>query len=800
MNEYTKFLKEIDNSQVALVGGKNASLGEMYQKLSDKGINIPNGFAVTAHGYWVYLNSNNLFEKLQSTLDKLDTKDFTNLPEIGETCRNLLLGGSIPEDLGKAIISAYKILEAEHKEPLALAVRSSATAEDLPTASFAGQQESYLNIEEKDLLACVIKCYASLFTNRAIHYRHINGFQHMKVALSICVQQMVRSDLSSSGVGFTIDPESGFKNVVYITGSWGLGENVVQGAVNPDEFYLFKPNLKNGKKPILSKKVGDKAITMIYAPKTNDKATTVNIDTAIEHRKAFVLTDVELIKLAQWFVIIEDHYGRAMDIEWAKDGHSGEMFIVQARPETVHSKKDKKTTRTEYQIRDKAEAFVKGVAVGDRITSGVARVLSSPSESAKLLKGEILVTGITNPDWDPILKRAAAIITDKGGRTSHAAIVAREAGAIAVVGTNDATQKIKDGDIITVSCAEGKTGNIYKGKIAWDEKPIDYSNLAVPRTAPMFILGDPGNAYELAQLPNKGVGLLRMEFVITNTIKVHPMALVDYDKLKDEEVKKQIAEITYGYQNKEAFFIDQLSQAIGTTAAAFHPNDVIVRMSDFKTNEYANLLGGTDFEPKEENPMIGFRGASRYYNERYTKAFKLECDAIKVVREEMGFQNVKVMIPFCRTIEEGQKVLNLMKEYGLIQGKDGLEVYVMCEIPSNIILAEEFADLFDGFSIGSNDLTQLTLGIDRDSTLVSNLFDENNEAVKRSIKSVIERVKAKGKKIGICGQGPSDSLEFARFLVEAKIDSISFNPDAYLKGLENILKAEEKKKETLELA
>lgn len=791
MADYIKFLSEIDYSQVAEVGGKNASLGEMYQKLQDKGIKIPNGFATTANAYWLFLQENNLFEPLQENLNKLDTKDFQNLHEIGQTCRQLILEKHLPFHLSSEILDAYHTLLKKYPNPIEVAIRSSATAEDLPTASFAGQQESYLNItNEKDLLYFIKKCYASLFTDRAIKYRHDNGFQHMKVALSVCVQQMVRSDLASAGVGFTLDPETGFREVVYLTGSWGLGENVVQGAVNPDEFYVYKPHLPTDFKSILSKKTGNKALTMVYASQNETHGLTQNISTSLEKQKQLVLQDDEIVKLAKWCVIIEKHYGMPMDIEWAKDGMTGEMYIVQARPETVHSQATKKVIKKEYVLKSKGKVLASGIAVGDRIACGIARVLESPAEAHKLNEGEILVTGITNPDWDPIMKKAKAIITDKGGRTSHAAIVAREAGAIAVVGTVEASKKIQDGQLLTVDCAEGNKGFVYEGKVNWEEKSTDLSALGTPHTATMFILGNPERAFELALLPNKGVGLMRLEFIITDSIQIHPMALAKFNELTDENVKAKIEELTYGYANKETFFVEKLAQAVATIAAAFSPHDVIVRMSDFKTNEYANLIGGRDFEPLEENPMIGFRGASRYYHERYREGFRLECEAMKVVRNDMGFHNVKLMIPFCRTVEEGNKVLDIMKNFGLRQGENDLQVYVMCEIPSNVILAEQFAEVFDGFSIGSNDLTQLLLGIDRDSTLVSNLFDENNEAVKNAIKDVIEKVKAIGKPIGICGQGPSDSPNFARFLVELGIDSISFNPDAYLKGLENVLEAE----------
>ena len=793
MKTYIKKFSETSLSDIAEVGGKNSSLGEMYTKLTSKGINIPDGYSITSTAYWHFIESNQLKEKLTQTLASLDTANFSNLAEIGNKCRELILKASLPKDLQESILASYKALEGNYNRTIELAVRSSATAEDLANASFAGQQESYLNIKGDDeLLDACHRCYASLFTDRAIKYRYDHGFEHMKVALSIGIQTMVRSDLASAGVGFTLDPETGFKNVIYLTGSWGLGENVVQGAVNTDEFYIFKPALKNGKRSILSKKLGTKAITMLYATNKNASSPTINIETPLEKRNEYILTDEEVEKLARWFLLIEEHYQKPMDIEWAKDGISNEMFIVQARPETVHSQKENRTLLKEYTIKEKLPVITTGVAVGKKITTGIARVLNSPSESGKLKEGEVLVTGITNPDWDPILKKAAAIITDKGGRTSHAAIVAREVGAVAIVGTGDATTKIKDGEEVTVSCIEGNTGYVYKGIAKWEEKITDLTNLEMPETSIMYILGDPEKAFELAMLPNNGVGLLRLEFIINSSIKVHPMALVKFNELTDVDAKKQIEDLTSGYLDKGKYFVDKLAQSVGTIAAAFYPKDVIVRMSDFKTNEYANLLGGKQFEPLEENPMIGFRGASRYYNERYKEGFRLECEAMKVVRNEMGLDNVKLMIPFCRTVEEGKMVIAIMNQYGLKQKENNLEIYVMAEIPSNVILAEEFAEIFDGFSIGSNDLTQLTLGLDRDSSIVQELFDENNLAVKRMIEMVINKAKVAGRKIGICGQGPSDSEVFAEFLVEIGIDSISFNPDVMLQGINNIKKAENK--------
>lgn len=791
MSQFTKKFSELSNDQVALVGGKNASLGEMFNQLSPKGIKVPDGFATTAEAYWFFLDENNIRQKLAELMKKIDLKTFSNLREIGAEARALILNAVIPEQIAKEIKLAYKNLYAQYNTEVEVAVRSSATAEDLPTASFAGQHDSYLNIKgEEVLLHTCQKCFASLFNDRAIKYRINNGFEHMHVALSVGIQRMVRSDLASAGVGFTIEPETGFENMIYLTGSWGLGENVVQGAVNPDEFYLFKPSIRNNKKSLITKKLGSKSKTMIYAQDQNSLNKSIeNIDTPNEKQLLFVLSDAEIETLADWCLKIEEHYKTPMDIEWAKDGITNELFIVQARPETIHNKTQNVSFK-EYRLTEKGNLITKGKAVGSKIVSGIAKVLESPAEAYKLKTGEILVTDITNPDWNIVLKKASVIITNKGGRTSHAAIVARELGVAAIVGTTDATEKIKDGQLITVSCAEGDEGKVFDGKLAWEEKDINLVNTKIPKTKPMFILADPDKALQLSFYPNQGVGLMRMEFVINNSIQIHPMALVKFDELKNEEAKREIETLTVNHPDKKEYFIDKLSQAIAFVAAAFHPKDVIVRMSDFKTNEYANLIGGKQFEPDEENPMLGFRGASRYYSELYREGFRLECEAIKMVRNEMGLTNVKVMIPFCRTVAEGEKVVNLMEEFGLKQGDNGLEIYVMIEIPSNVILAEKFAKVFDGFSIGSNDLTQLTLGIDRDSAIISNLFDENNEAVKWMLQSVIQTAKKCDIKIGLCGQAPSDYPEFAQFLVEQGIDSISFNPDALIKGIENINKAE----------
>ena len=789
------FFNQISIDDIAKVGGKNASLGEMYNQLIPKGIGIPNGFALTADAYRLFRKHNNMEQELNNLLLSLDTEHYANLATIGETARTLILSGTFPTEIIDALNEAYQILCSNCGiKNLDVAVRSSATAEDLPSASFAGRMESFLNISgEKQLLEATHRCYASMFTDRAIKYRHDMGFTGIDVAISVGVQQMVRSDKASSGVAFTIDPDSGFENGIVINGSWGLGENIVQGRVTPDEWTVFKPTLFDEKlDPILKSHCGRKEYTMLYvenAEGASAEKTIANIDTSIKKQKEYSLTKKEVIQLAQWCYKIEQHYGKAMDIEWAKDGLNNQLYIVQARPETVHGK-EKKQVREIFTLKEKGKILTTGIALGDAIASGKARIIINPKDGDQLQKGEILVTDITNPDWDPILKKAAAIITNKGGRTSHAAIVARELGTVAVVGCGNATKIIKNGQEITVSCAEGKEGNIYDCILKWDIKEQDYSQLPMPKTAPMFILADPERAFELSNYPNKGVGLLRLEFAISNTIKIHPLALTEPEKITDEKIKLEINEHTKGYVDGKTYFIDKLAEAVATVAAAFYPKDVIVRMSDFKSNEYANLIGGKYFEPQEENPMIGLRGASRYYSDFYRKGFALECEAMKKVRNKMGMTNVKLMIPFCRTVEEGEKVIAEMTANGLIQKENGLEIYVMIEIPSNVLLADEFAKLFDGFSIGSNDLTQLTLGLDRDSTLVSYLFSEENPAVKALIKETILAAKRNNIKVGLCGQAPSDIPAFAKFLVDEGINSISFNPDALIKGIENIVKAE----------
>lgn len=775
-------------ADILTVGGKNASLGEMYNQLTPKGVRIPNGFATTSKAYWLFLDENNIREALKNILSGLDRNKFANLNLIGESARNLILKSHFSSSFSKAIKDAYRNLSGKGNK--AVAVRSSATAEDLPDASFAGQHDTFLNISgEEAVLEAVKKCFASLYTDRAIKYREDKGFVHEDVALSVGVQFMVRSDKSCSGVGFTIEPESGFENVILLSGVWGLGENIVQGTVNPDEFYVFKPSLRNEKYPVIQKKLGDKKLTMVYASQ-KEKATTLNIETPLIKQEQYVLTDDEIITLGKWALLIEEHYKKAMDIEWAKDGITNELFITQARPETVHQTKNK-SIHIEYRLQERGKIWVQGNAVGSKIKVGTAVLINSPKEAKQLTTDSIIVTDTITPDWDPLLKQVGGIITNKGGRTSHAAIVARELGVPAIVGCGNATTEITDRETITLSCAEGKTGYVYRGKLAYDERQIDFSNIRMPKIEAKLILADPENAFQLSFYPNNGIGLLRMEFIITHMVKVHPMALARFEDVKDSATRLEIEKLTKNYPDKPAYFIDTLSQGIATIAAAFYPKEVIVRLSDFKTNEYANLIGGSDFEPHEENPMLGFRGASRYYSELYKEGFALECAAIKIVREKMGLTNLKVMVPFCRTVEEGKKVISVMDENGLKRGENGLEIYTMVEIPSNVILAEEFAKIFDGFSIGSNDLTQLTLGIDRDSEIMGQLFDENDAAAKRMVSMAIRSARKTKTKIGLCGQAPSDFPEFAKFLVEEGINSISFNPDALLQGIENINKAEE---------
>ena len=791
---------EITIDDVALVGGKTASLGEMYRHLTSKNINIPFGFAITAYAYRYLLERSQLEEKIRDALKDLDTHNMENLKQRGEKARTIIEQSPFPPELTQAIEDAYTKMEERYNTTVDVAVRSSATAEDLPDASFAGQQETFLNIRGKESLINACKrCFASLFTDRAISYRHDKGFSQFDVYLSIAVQKMIRSDKASAGVIFSIDTETGFKDAVFITGSWGLGENVVQGAVNPDEYYVFKPTLKQGKRPIVGKRLGSKSLKMIYTD--NPKEPVKNIKTTKKEQGSFILTDDEILSLAKWACIIEDHYRKPMDIEWAKDGESNELFIVQARPETVHSQQAEQTIET-YKLKETGPVILTGQAVGSRIGTGPARIIKDSAHIGEFKKGEVLVTTMTDPDWEPIMKLARAIVTDKGGRTCHAAIISRELGIPCIVGTEKATQMISTGRPITASCAQGETGAVYDGILDYDIEKLDLKDIPETRTNIMMNVGMPERAFLEAQIPNDGVGLAREEFIISSHIGIHPLALIHYNELKEkkdpaiQKTVKKIDAMTTAYPDKVQFFIDRLAQGIGRIGAGFYPNDVIVRLSDFKTNEYANLIGGSLYEPVENNPMIGWRGASRYYDEKFKDAFGLECKAIIKARGEMGLTNIKVMVPFCRTPEEGQKVIDTMRDFGLIQGENGLEFYVMCEIPSNVILADKFADIFDGFSIGSNDLTQLTLGLDRDSDLVSHIFDERNDAVKALVKQVIDVAKRRGRKIGICGQAPSDFPEFATFLVECGIDSISLIPDTVTKTRLEVAKKEEEMKKS----
>jgi pyruvate, water dikinase len=806
-NEYILWFKEIGIKDVPKVGGKNASLGEIYSHLRSKSINIPNGFAVTASAYRYFIEESDLDRKIKEILKGLDTTNMKNLAERGYRVRQAVLAAPFPTDLRNEIVKAYAELSREynryrsfkltvdkddHTNHFAggadVAVRSSATAEDLADASFAGQQESYLNVSgEYQLLESVKKCIASLFTDRAISYRVDKGFDHFKIALSVGVQKMVRSDEAASGVMFTIDTESGFPDAVIINASWGLGENIVKGKVNPDEFIIHETTLKKGFSSIIGKKLGSKDNKLVYSVGGNTATQTVAVP--LEDRRKFCLSDKEVLELARWGMIIEEHYQRPMDIEWAKDGRTKEIYVVQARPETVQSLKNKNFLE-EYILKGKGKILCEGSAVGSKIGQGPANVIKDVAKIAEFKKGEVLVTEMTDPDWEPIMKIASAIVTNSGGRTSHAAIVSRELGIPCLVGTVNATRAIKDKKMVTVSCAEGEIGKVYEGELKYEIKKTDLKNLKKTKTKIMMNVGNPEQAFELTKIPNDGVGLARMEFIITEYIKIHPMALIHFEKVRDRSERKKIEELTYGYKNKKQFFIDKLAEGIGRITAAFYPEDVIVRMSDFKTNEYATLIGGKVFEPAEENPMIGWRGASRYYDPDYAEGFQLECLAIRKAREVMGLTNLKVMIPFCRTVEEGEKVLSQMEKAGLKRGAKNLEVYVMCEIPSNVISAREFARIFDGFSIGSNDLTQLTLGVDRDSAKVAHVYDERNEAVKELIRQVIRKAHESGRKVGICGQAPSDFLDFAKFLVAEKIDSISLNPDTVIKTMMEIGKME----------
>jgi pyruvate,water dikinase len=800
---YTLKLNEVSLGDIENVGGKNASLGEMIKNLSVQGIRIPGGFIITAGAYYKFINYNNLDSVIKQLIANTDVTDLRQLKKCGSAIRTLIQNRIFPTEMQQEIIKAYDTLSAQYDElNTDVAVRSSATAEDLPDASFAGQQDTYLNISGNDALMIAIRnCFASLFTDRAISYRKSFGYDDFLIGLSVCIQKMVRSDIGASGVSFSIDTESGFKDAIIINGAYGLGEMVVQGAINPDEFTVYKPTLAQGYAAIIEKKLGSKEKKMVYGDK-NERVTI--IETTKDERENFCLTDAQILELSRWVAKIETYYTKLkgkwcpMDVEWAVDGKSGQLFIVQARPETIHSRK-KAHTITQYAIHDESrfeKLLVKGIAVGDKIATGKVHLIKNMDKDGihhlDFKPGDILVTDMTDPDWEPIMKISAAIITNKGGRTCHAAIVARELGVPAIVGCGNVTELLENGRLVTASCAEGDNGLIYDGIIPFDSKEYDLDTLPLTDTPVMMNVASPDMAFNYAHYPNKGVGLAREEFIINNYIKIHPLALIHHETLNDEKLSQQIQETIKGYANGEDFFIEKLSYGIAKIAAAFNPNKVIVRFSDFKTNEYFNMPGGKYFEPVEENPMIGWRGASRYYSESYKPAFGLECKAIKKVREEMGLKNVVVMIPFCRTIGELLKVYEVMEENGLKRGENGLEVYLMAELPSNIILANQFAKYIDGFSIGSNDLTQLILGLDRDSALVAGLYNERNDAVKMMISSLIQTAKEKGIKVGICGQGPSDYPDFAQFLVEEGIDSISVTPDSFFKTVIAIKEIEDK--------
>lgn len=790
---YILRFKETGIEHVPQVGGKNASLGEMLRELSSLGIRVPDGFSVTADAYRYYLRENNLEEPLKDVLSGLDRDNVSDMVERARRIRNLLHGGSLPEDLATEILQAYHQLSKEAGIPEAyVAVRSSATAEDLPNASFAGQQETYLMVHgEAELLDSVKRAFASLFTARAVSYREDMGFDHFDVALSVGVQHMVRSDLDSSGVMFTLDTETGFRNVVFVNSIWGLGENIVQGRVIPDAFYVHKERLKDGFKPLVWKKLGAKEFRMVY---DEDGHRIENNPTPTKDRERFSVSEEDVLTLAKWAIQIEQHYSQTratdtpMDIEWAKDGLTGELFIVQARPETVHSQ-DKSVTLNVYNLKEKGEILAEGLAVGQKVAVGHTHVIENPKDMDTFKEGEVLVTQITDPDWEPIMKKAAAIVTESGGRTSHAAIVSRELGIPAIVGAADVVSKLPKHELVTISTVEGETGRIYKGALEYEVEAFDLSKLEKTRTSMMVNMGNPELAFRTALMPVDGVGLARMEFIFASWVAVHPLALTRYKDLPIN-IKRKVDKLTQGYESKTEYFIDKLAQGIGTLTAGFYPRPVILRLSDFKSNEYAHLLGGDQFEPHEQNPMIGWRGASRYYHPEYKEGFMLELAAIKRVRETFGMTNLKVMVPFCRTPEEGKAVLEVMKEGGLERGQEGLEVYVMAELPSNIWQADEFAALFDGFSIGSNDLTQLILGIDRDGERVAPLFDERNTSVKRACTTLIQEAHKANRKVGICGQAPSDYPEFAAFLVSQGIDSISLTPDSVLRTNKRVLEAE----------
>lgn len=770
------WFKEISIEDIPLVGGKNASLGEMYSKLTSKGVSVPNGFALTSTAYWKFLRNSGLEKEIKKIIADLNVMDVVALARVGKKVRETILAAKIPHEIEQELIKCYKELSGGDNKYIAVAVRSSATAEDLPDASFAGQQETYLNVRgEKDLLKAVKDCVSSLFTDRAISYRQGHGYDHLSVALSVTVQEMVRSDIGTSGVMFSLDTESGFEGVVLVTAAYGLGEYVVKGRVIPDQFYVFKEGIKKGKDAVISRIVGTKDVKLVY----KKGGGTIQENVSKRDRDRFCVTDKEVAQLAKWAVQIAEHYNKPQDLEWAKDGETGKLFIVQARPETVKARSNHAMIE-EYKLKKKGKLLAIGIGVGQKIGTGLVRVIEDPKDMKKFKKGEILVTRITDPDWEPVMRIASAIVTEQGGKTSHAAIVSRELGVPAIVGAENVRKLLRTGQKVSVVCSEGDVGHIYDGILPFEVKKTEIKNVKQTKTKIMMNVGDPDNAFALSFLPNDGIGLAREEFIFTNFIRIHPLALIHFNKLKDKKAKRQIADITRAYKKKSDYCVDKLAEGIARIAASVYPKDVIIRFSDFKTNEYATLLGGKDFEPKEENPMIGWRGASRYYSKQYKPAFELECEAIKKVRNDWGLTNVITMVPFCRTPEEGQKVIKTMEEFGLKKGENGLQVYVMCEIPSNVILAEEFAKIFDGFSIGSNDLTQLILGVDRDSALVSHVYNERDMAVKEMISKVIKVAHKLHKKIGICGQAPSDYPEFAEFLVREGIDSISLNPDTVI--------------------
>jgi pyruvate,water dikinase len=792
--QWIRWFDELGLDDVPLVGGKNASLGELRGALAPKGVRIPDGFATTADAYRAFLRRAGLNGIIDRTLAGLDVRDLGRLQEAGRTVRDAMLAAELPGELAAAVRAAYRGLEAEYGPGCDVAVRSSATAEDLPEASFAGQQETFLNVRGGTaLLDAVRRCFASLFTDRAIVYRAGRGYRHQDVALSVGVQKMVRSDLGGAGVMFSLDPESGFRDVVVINAAYGLGESVVQGTVNPDEYVVFKPTLRKGFRPLLQRRAGSKEMKLVYDEGGTRPVRSVPVPP--EERGRLVLDEDEVLTLARWACLVEDHYSARhgaptpMDMEWARDGRTGELFLLQARPETVHAR-ESGLVLERWVLDETDQVLVAGRSVGERIGAGFARVIRSARDLEQLGEGEVLVTEMTDPDWEPVLRRAAAIVTDRGGRTCHAAIVSRELGIPAVVGTERGTAAIPDGAEVTVSCAEGVEGRVYRGRLGAHVERTDVSTLQRPRTRIMLNVGNPDEALKLSMLPNDGVGLARLEFIISAHIRVHPMALLHPERIADPAQRAEVERLSAGYADPGDYFVERLAEGVGTIAAAFWPREVIVRLSDFKSNEYAGLPGGAAFEPAEENPMLGFRGASRYYADGYRQAFAMECRALLRVRERMGLANVKVMVPFCRTVDEGRRVVAELAANGLARGENGLEVYVMCEIPANVILAAEFAEVFDGFSIGSNDLTQLVLGVDRDSARVAGLFDERNPAVLRMVSQAIRAARDAGRKIGICGQAPSDYPEFARFLVAEGIDSISLNPDSVVRTTLEVLKME----------